>query len=197
MSPSLIRRALIVLVLILWAAALWLFLNTGTQAASSGSKLTYKVRAYATTKKAASSVLNLGKSRGYKGNIRKAERPVEKFMGYIVAQDLADDVKGDKLAYIQDFLESRGYRSVLEEDSINHKKMLRLEQFFPDEKSAQQVADNLKKLTTASFEVKRHTKNVSYKSFEVVFTNIREKEKAVKLQQEVKQFTPDAEVISY
>jgi multidrug efflux pump subunit AcrB len=197
MSPTLIRRALIVVILVLWAAALWLFIKTGSQAAPSKDALTYKVRAYTSSKKAATNITRLGKTLGYKSKTVKTDRVVEKYMGFTVSQDIADDLKGDKLGYIRDFLESRGYKSVVEEDREKRKKTIRLVQYFSDEESALRVAGNLKKLTTASFDVKKYSKKVTYKSFEIVFANIKDKEKAVTLQQEIKQFTPDAEIVSY
>jgi len=196
-NTHLIRRTLTVVVFLLWLISLWLIMKSRATVSAALPDVLYKVRAYSTSKNKAEEALKAGEELGLKGTRSSCKRDINKFMGYIVAQDFSSKTTGKKVGDISDLLKSRGHKSRILTDKKEKVLTIQVGGHFSSRKKAQEIAKDVYRLSTVSFDVRKNYKRVKYKAFVVVFSNIREREIAQKLKKQLNVLTSDVELITY
>ena len=196
-DSSPVRRILIIIVLILWSVALWLYVNSKPPASAVMPDVKYKLRAYTTVKDKAKKALNTGKKMGLNGSMSRTGRTIKKFMGYSVEQDFSGKTTMRKAGYVKDLLKSRGYNLKVIKSPDGKKITFRVKNIFKGKAEAEQVAQKIFEASTVTFNVRQYYKNSAYTAFMVVFPGISEKEKAEELKDSISVYTTDIELISY
>lgn len=196
MTSAGLRRISVLFLLILCACFYWLWRQSKKDHYVLPPDLMYKVRAYTPLKRDAERVMALGRQSGYKGQILKTGRTIKKLMGYEVVQDFKLSRGSPHTSYIMEFLSSKGFRPIIVQNN-GELYRIRVNGFYPNEKDALNLADEILQKTKVSFEVRKHVRETPYKAFSVVFDGITQKKDARKLKDDISVITSDVEMVVY